>query len=73
MAVQHLCPAEDWRNRVTLTVKEAAEVLGVARNTCYEAVHRGEIPTIRIGNRLLIPVAGLRRLLGEVDEPEAAA
>ncbi len=62
-----------WRNRVTLSVPEAAQVLGIGRNSAYEAVRRGEIPVIKIGARLVVPVAGLRRLLGEIDEPEAAA
>jgi len=28
----------------TLTIDEAAKVLGVGRNKAYEAAHRGEIP-----------------------------
>lgn len=38
-------------------------VLGVARSSAYQAAHRGEIPTIRIGRRLLVPTAELRRML----------
>lgn len=50
--------------RLTLTVEEAAETLGVSRAFAYEAVRRGEIPSIRIGRRILIPKVGLERLLG---------
>jgi excisionase family DNA binding protein len=38
----------------TMTIEEAARVLGVGRNKAYEAAHRGEIPTIKIGKRILV-------------------
>jgi excisionase family DNA binding protein len=50
--------------RMTVTVEEAATILGVDRNKAYEAARSGEIPTIRIGKRILVPVASLERLLG---------
>jgi len=49
--------------RKTLSVEEAAAALGIGRTLCYEAVRRGDIPTIRIGRRLLVPQAGLNQLL----------
>ena len=51
--------------RKTVTVTEAAKVLGVSRNKAYEAARRGEIPTIKIGHRILVPVAALERMLQE--------
>jgi excisionase family DNA binding protein len=50
--------------RLTLTVEEAATLLGISRAFAYEAVTRGEIPSIRIGRRVLVPKAALQRLLG---------
>ena len=50
-------------HRLTLTVEEAATTLGISRAFAYEAVARGEIPCIRIGKRILVPIAGLNRLL----------
>lgn len=50
-------------DRKTYTVPEAAQVLGIGRNAAYEAVRTGQIPTIRIGKRILVPVAALRRML----------
>lgn len=50
-----------------LTVHEAARYLGVGRNSAYDAARRGEIPTVRIGRRLLVPRAALERLLSEVE------
>ena len=49
--------------RQTTTITEVAKLLGVGRNQAYEAARRGEIPTIRIGKRLLVPLAALDRLL----------
>ena len=57
------------QQRATLTVDEAALRLGIGRNAAYDAVKRGEIPSIRIGRRLLVPVAALERMLaGEADQ-----
>jgi excisionase family DNA binding protein len=55
----------------TYTVEEAAQLLRVGRNQCYEALRRGELPSIRIGKRLLVPRAALDRLL-ENGSPRAA-
>jgi excisionase family DNA binding protein len=48
---------------LTFTVVETAKLLGLGRNQTYEAVQRGEIPSIRIGKRILIPRIGLETLL----------
>lgn len=49
--------------RRTATVQEAAKVLGIGRNQAYEAARRGQLPTIRMGKRLLVPLAALERML----------
>jgi excisionase family DNA binding protein len=45
------------------TLDEVAVILRIARGSAYEAAKRGEIPTIRIGRRLLVPSVALERLL----------
>jgi excisionase family DNA binding protein len=61
-------PAAPWRSRAAISVEEAGELLGVCRSTAYTAARSGDIPSIRIGKgRILVPVLGLRRLLGEMD------
>jgi excisionase family DNA binding protein len=50
-------------NRLTLSVEEAAEALGISRALAYESVRRGEIPNIKIGRRILVPRVALDRLL----------
>ena len=57
--------------RQTLTVEEAAEILGIGRNSAYEAVKRGEIPALRLGRRLLVPRAALERILRDTDNGTA--
>lgn len=49
--------------RATLTVAEAREVLHLGRTTAYAAVKSGQIPTIRLGRRIVVPVPALLRML----------
>ena len=49
--------------RPTVTVGESAVVLGVSRSSAFAAARTGELPTIRVGRRLLVPTAALRRML----------
>jgi excisionase family DNA binding protein len=49
--------------RLTMTVQEAAKKLGIGRNQGYEAARNGQIPTIQIGKRLLVPVVALEQKL----------
>lgn len=49
--------------RLTYTVEEAAKVLGISRLGAYDAIKRNEIPHIRIGRRILVPVAALKKML----------
>lgn len=48
---------------LTFTVEEAGEKLGISRALAYEAVRSGQIPSIHIGHRILVPKAALLRLL----------
>ncbi len=57
--------------KITGTVDEAAEAAGVSRNTAYEGVKTGDIPSIRIGKRILVLWGPFMRKLG-VEESEVA-
>jgi excisionase family DNA binding protein len=46
-----------------MTVEEAGRELRIGRSAAYEAARRGDIPTIKIGRRLLVPRAAFDRLL----------
>jgi excisionase family DNA binding protein len=50
--------------RRTYTVEEAAVLLGISRGSAYAAARRGELPTIRIQRRVLVPIGRLHELLG---------
>jgi excisionase family DNA binding protein len=50
-------------SRLVFTVEEAAQLLGISRSFAYEAVERGDIPSMRIGRRILVPKAALQRFL----------
>ena len=62
--VRRTKPLPSSEDRLTMTVEEAAMALGISRAFAYEAVNNGDIPTIRIGRRILVPKAGPHRLLG---------
>ena len=64
--------AQDWRSRSTIKVEEAAPILGISRSSAYDAAHSGQIPTLRIGRRLLVPTHTLRQMLGEVPTNESS-
>jgi excisionase family DNA binding protein len=55
-------------DRLTLTVEEAGRLCGVSRGVAYQAVAAGEIPSVRLGRRILVPRASLLALLGETAE-----
>lgn len=48
-----------------LTVQEVSQILRLSRGRTYEGIRTGEIPSIKIGRRILVPASGLARLLGE--------
>ena len=63
----------------TVTLVEAAQLLGIGRSTAYAAARAGEFPTrvIQVGSRYMVPTKPLLDLLGleelpTDDEPKAA-
>ena len=58
---------------LTLSVVEAARLLGISRNRCYEAIRTGEIPSLRIGKRVLVPRRALEEVLNKAarDSPSS--
>lgn len=62
----------DLRSRPTVSVEEAAEVLSLGRASAYAAVRRGEIATVKIGRRLIVPTSSLLRML-DAEQPAESA
>ena len=55
-------------DRLVLTIEEAGKLLGLGRSGTYEAARRGDIPTLRIGSRILVPKVALLKLLEETSQ-----
>lgn len=56
---------DEAQERATLTIPEAATLLGLSERSAYKAAQAGEIPARRIGGRWVVPVPLLRIWLGE--------
>ena len=63
-------PAQsDGRQSLTLTIPQAAQLLGISVSKAYEAARSGQLPTLRVGSRVLI---SRRRLEELIDGPGPA-
>ena len=62
------------QDRLTYTVPEVAELLGISRSTAYECIRRGEIPALVLGRRVLVARTTLGAMLQQASllRPEAA-
>lgn len=49
--------------KLTMTVAEMAEVVGICMPKAYELVHQEGFPVVRIGRRMVIPKEGLCKWL----------
>lgn len=56
-------PVEVGSDRLTISVDEAAALLGISRSAAYDCVKSGELPSLRMGRRVLIPLVALRELV----------
>jgi excisionase family DNA binding protein len=48
-----------------MSVEDAGKLLGVSRGVAYEAARRGALPSLRLGRRVVVPLAALEKLLHE--------
>jgi excisionase family DNA binding protein len=60
----------DIAGKATITVPEAGQLLGIGRDAAYTAAGNGQIPTLRLGRSLRVPVPKLLELLGARPEIE---
>lgn len=58
---------------LTVTVEQAGKVLGISRSTAYELARTGDIPTLRLGRRIVVPVAKLADALAVTPGEVSAA
>lgn len=58
---------QDQQSRWSISVPQAGRIyLGIGRNASYRAAKNGDIPTIKVGRLLRVPIAAMERKL-EVD------
>ncbi len=50
-------------DKLTYSVPEVAAMLGISRSAAYDCVHRGDIPALALGRRLVVSKTALARLL----------
>ena len=48
-----------------VSVMVLADLLGISRGLCYRLIHEGQIPAVRLGRRLIIPLSVVNELLDE--------
>ena len=60
-------------DRLTFTVCEVAELLGISRTSAYECVRRGEIASITLGRRVVVSRAVIERLLDTITASDTSS
>lgn len=80
--LQPLFRVSPWTNREeammetakTMSVPEAGRrYFNIGKNASYDAVKRGEIPVIKIGSRLRVPISALDRMLEQAGAPKTTS
>jgi hypothetical protein len=59
------------KEKVSVPVELAGKAFGLCRHSAYAAVKKGEIPSVKIGGKIAVPTAPLRKMLG-IESGEAA-
>ncbi len=54
-----------FEDRITITPKEAAGMLGLSTATMYKLVHSEGFPSVRIGKKIFVSVEGLKNWVNE--------
>ncbi len=51
------------KNRLMYSIGEAASLLGISKSKAYECARTGELRTVRLGGRIVVPEAALAELV----------
>jgi excisionase family DNA binding protein len=49
--------------KLTITVEQAGEILGISRALAYEMARQGKLPTLRFGKRIVVPRKAVENML----------
>ena len=55
---------DDDTRPLLLSVPEAARLLGVGKTLCWDMVYSGQLPSVRLGKRVLVPRPAIEHLAG---------
>ena len=65
--------ANETDTPLTISVPEAGKrYFNLGRNSAYAAAERGDLPTVRIGRLLRVPVRALEQMLDKASQPKPA-
>jgi excisionase family DNA binding protein len=56
--------------RLVVRVAEAARLLDIGRSKCYDLIRRGELPAIRVGKTVRVPLDALRQWIARQSQAE---
>jgi len=65
--------SEPREESLLLNIRDGARLLKVSRSRVYELVHSRQIPSVRLGKRILIPRAKLARFIEKVADDSMSA
>jgi excisionase family DNA binding protein len=54
-------------DQLLMSVEDAAKLLGISRSLAYQLCARRELPTLRLGRRLVVPARVLMRMVEEAE------
>ena len=55
--------SDDGGDRATITVPQAARRLGISKNLCYALAAAGQLPVLRLGRRIVVPLSSFEAWL----------
>jgi excisionase family DNA binding protein len=53
-------PAIPFDQRMSVSIRDAAEIIGIGRSKLYEHINSGALRTVKIGGRRLVLIASIR-------------
>ena len=65
-------PDNNTNEPLTVSVAAAAKLLGIGRGTAYDCVRTGQLPSIKLGRRIVIPIGAIRALIENATNDRAA-
>jgi excisionase family DNA binding protein len=65
-------PKDNPLPRSAYSVAEVAQSLGLSTDAVYALLDKGDIPSVRLGTRRVIPAAAFERWLADLNQPATA-